>query len=454
MNRLFRYLRSIIYLNGDVDTRAASQVIRQNIYFRGPNVFILGCAIIIASVGLNVNSIPVIIGAMLISPLMGPIMGFGLGLGTNDTGLIRTALKNLAVMVTISILASTLYFLLTPLSLAHPTELLARTRPTVYDVLVALFGGAAGILETSRKEKGTVLSGVAIATALMPPLCTVGFGLATAQWHYAFGAIYLFLLNSILIALSTYLMVKYLHYPEMGVEVYIDGRPIEEDPQLLRRRSHRRGISIVMVIMILIVPSIWTAYSVIRENVFLKQANILLDTHKTIGHSYVYRSEIDESNQQIHLYLAGTRPTEDERKLFLAEASELGLNVDCIELHEDALSKGISEQVQSGWIKDLIDNKDEQIRVLQDRLALAEAHQSVVFPTEQITREIKTQYPEIETVRLAHAEQLDTVGNVVPSIWVYAVPRANQHLNDVQRQRLESWLQERLNTPDLQLRLE
>ena len=161
-----------------MDLEGAGASIRKNIYFRGPNVFILVCAIIIASVGLNVNSIPVIIGAMLISPVMGPILGFGFSLGVYDRHLLRESLRNFGVMVAVSILASTVFFLLSPLNMEHPTELLARTNPTVYDVLVALFGGFAGILENSRKERGTVLSGVAIATALMPPLCTIGYGIS------------------------------------------------------------------------------------------------------------------------------------------------------------------------------------------------------------------------------------------------------------------------------------
>ena len=180
--------RDRLNISSFIDVESAVENIRGSIYFRGPNVWILGTAIIIASVGLNVNSIPVIIGAMLVSPLMAPIMGVGLGLGTNDTGLIREALKNLLVMVVISIFASGLYFLISPLAMENPTELLARTNPTIYDVLIALFGGLAGIIETSRKEKGTVISGVAIATALMPPLCTVGYGLATLNLHYLFGA--------------------------------------------------------------------------------------------------------------------------------------------------------------------------------------------------------------------------------------------------------------------------
>ena len=200
------FVRSVINLSDYVDMDSANASIRKNIYFRGPNVFILACAIIIASVGLNVNSIPVIIGAMLISPVMGPILGFGYSLGVQDIQLLRDSLRNLAIMVAISIAASTLYFFLSPLRLEHPTELLARTNPTTYDVLIALFGGFAGILEISRKEKGTVLSGVAIATALMPPLCTVGYGLAILNWSYVLGALYLFLINSVFIALATYFM--------------------------------------------------------------------------------------------------------------------------------------------------------------------------------------------------------------------------------------------------------
>lgn len=163
------YLSDIVSLNDHIDTDKASQYIRSNIDFKGPNAYILAFAIVVASVGLNINSIPVIIGAMLISPLMGPIFGIGYGLGTNDTSFLKTSFKNLVVMVVISIIASGIFFLISPLELENPTELLARTNPTIYDVLIALFGGFAGIIEISRKEKGTVISGVAIATALMPP---------------------------------------------------------------------------------------------------------------------------------------------------------------------------------------------------------------------------------------------------------------------------------------------
>ena len=200
MPELFwRYLKRLADIRNDIDTDAAAEQIRRGIWFRGPNVWILAFSIIIASVGLNVNSTAVIIGAMLISPLMGPIIGIGLSLGTNDAELLKNAFRNFLVMFVISLLVSTLYFLISPLRLNNATELAARTSPTIYDVFIAFFGGLAGILENCRKEKGTVLAGVAIATAIMPPLCTAGYGLAHLNAHYFFGALYLFLINGVFI---------------------------------------------------------------------------------------------------------------------------------------------------------------------------------------------------------------------------------------------------------------
>ena len=213
---LGKLAKSTVNLAGYIDTEAAEKAIRNNIHFRGPNAWILAIAIIIASVGLNVNSIPVVIGAMLISPLMGPIFGLGLGLGVNDVALLKSSGKNLLVMVSISLAASFLYFMITPLSLSNPTELLARTNPTIYDVLIALFGGFAGILEQCRKEKGTVFAGVAIATALMPPLCTAGFGLASGNFNYFLGAAYLFFINCLFIMLATYISVQYFKFRQMA----------------------------------------------------------------------------------------------------------------------------------------------------------------------------------------------------------------------------------------------
>ena len=191
--------------------------VRKNVEFRGTNLYILIFAIFIASIGLNVNSTAVIIGAMLISPLMGPIIGIGVGAGINDIGLIRKALKNLGIAVLISVITSTVYFYLTPLHEAQ-SELLARTYPTLWDVLIAFFGGLTGIVAGSRKEKSNAIPGVAIATALMPPLCTAGYGLANGNLFYFVGAFYLFFINSVFITVSTFLIVRFLKYPKHQFE--------------------------------------------------------------------------------------------------------------------------------------------------------------------------------------------------------------------------------------------
>ena len=185
--------------------------IKKGVEFRGINLWVLIFAIFIASIGLNVNSTAVIIGAMLISPLMGPIMGIGLGIGINDFDLIKKAYKNLAIATVIGVATSAIYFLISPISDAQ-SELLARTTPTIWDVMIALFGGLAGIVATTRKSISNVIPGVAIATALMPPLCTAGFGLATGNLSFFFGAFYLYFINSVFISLSSFIIVRFLKF--------------------------------------------------------------------------------------------------------------------------------------------------------------------------------------------------------------------------------------------------
>ena len=278
------YMRDTANLTGQLDVDKAAANIRSNIYFRGPNVWILAFSIIIASVGLNVNSTAVIIGAMLISPVMGPIIGMGLGLGINDTKLLGDSFRNLLVMVIISLVASSLFFLLSPLNLANPTELEARTSPSIYDVLIALFGGFAGILEHARKEKGTVMSGVAIATALMPPLCTAGFGIAKGNWHFFGGAMYLFTINAIFIMFATYLACKYLHFHQKSFT----------DEQTARRT---RSI-ITAVVVLVTVPSIWSAFIMIRNNNFSTNAQNFVSENRMYARSYIYDYKIENGHKR------------------------------------------------------------------------------------------------------------------------------------------------------------
>ncbi|MDP2237763.1 MAG: TIGR00341 family protein, partial [Bacteroidales bacterium] len=216
--------------------------IKKGINFKGTNLWILIFAIIVASVGLNMNSTAVIIGAMLISPLMGPINGMGYSIATYDYELFRQSVKNFSFAILVSLIASTAYFALSPVSTAH-SELLARTSPTIYDVLIALFGGLAGIVAISSKQKGNVIPGVAIATALMPPLCTAGYGLATAQFDFFFGALYLFTINSIFIAIASVWISQLLKFPIRSI---ID-----------RGKKTKINRTITLVITIVLLPSIF-----------------------------------------------------------------------------------------------------------------------------------------------------------------------------------------------------
>ena len=352
MNRFQRYLRHIVNLEHDIDRVAAAAAIRKNIYFQGPNVIILACAIIVASVGLNVNSIPVIIGAMLISPVMGPIIGFGLGMGTNDTELMKNALKNFIIMVVISIVVASLYFLVSPLKLNNPTELLARTRPTIYDVLVALFGGVAGMLEHARKERGTVLSGVAIATALMPPLCTMGYGIASLNLAYIFGAMYLFLINSFFIALATFFMAKFLGF---------ESAPADD----FHLRRNRRVVAAVLLVMI--VPSIVSAIGTIRDNNFAINAERFVQNNKTIGSSYIFDHQVHLSgrSQMLDIYLAGEALDYTAKQILLKSAMSYGLHSDQIVFHEEAAVQNVNK---NEVIRDLNDHYLKKIQELNQTI--------------------------------------------------------------------------------------
>ncbi len=232
------------------DEQAVIEQVSNGVVFRGTNLWILIFAILIASLGLNVNSTAVIIGAMLISPLMGPIIGMGLSVGINDFDLLKRAVKNYLIATLISVVTATVYFFLTPLSEAH-SELLARTSPSLYDVLIAFFGGAAGVLALTTKSKGQVIPGVAIATALMQPLCTAGYGLATGHFNFFFGAFFLFFINTVFIALSTFLGVKLLRFHTAAVQ-----------PE---RMQHSRRVITIIVIITLIPAGIMTAGIIKKE---------------------------------------------------------------------------------------------------------------------------------------------------------------------------------------------
>lgn len=438
-NTVREFLKTTLNLTNDVDIPAASENIRKNIPFRGPNVYILIVAIIIASVGLNVNSIPVIIGAMLISPLMGPITGLGLGLGTNDRELVLFSIKNLLVMVGISLLAATLYFILTPLEIDNPTELLARTRPTIYDVFIALFGGLAGVLETARKEKGTVISGVAIATALMPPLCTVGYGIANLSWQYTVGALFLFSINCIFIAMAAYLMAKFLKFPMKTVE---------------QHRTRYFILSYALVIL-LVATSIFTGYHVIRENDFTKMANRFVKKNQNIGKTYIYDSQvnIDSKPYMLELRLAGETLNEDTKEMLLRDAESYGIMRSQIVIHEDATVQ-VDRFNETEIVKNLMAMNASNVQVRDDSIKVLNAqiahYKQQELPTRQLAEELQVQLPSIMRLTLAKGTALEQ--NVVTSEeQVVVVAHCSEMPSEEEKTRVYDWLKIRLQVEDLEI---
>ncbi|MCB9266996.1 MAG: TIGR00341 family protein [Lewinellaceae bacterium] len=370
---IIRDLRHFLKDRFNLDDDKASEQetieeIKKGVVFRGTNLWILMFAIMVASVGLNVNSPAVIIGAMLISPLMGPIMGIGLGVGINDLELIVKAFRNLAIAVAISVLTSAAYFWISPLNDAQ-SELLARTSPTLWDVLIALFGGLAGIVAGSRKEKSNAIPGVAIATALMPPLCTAGFTFTTAQWNYFFGAFYLFFINSVFISFSTYLIVRVLGF---RTKDFVDQ---------YRERRVRRLIAVFIILTI--IPSIYTTYRVVNQSIFERNAQqfvnqeMRFDNCQVIGKNFVD----EQGERRIEVTLFG-EPVGDDKLLELEKrlpnyhlpkarlVVRQGYNGnDTLDL---AAVEKMNLQMRSGIIEDLYKKNEEILRGKDDRIRLLE----------------------------------------------------------------------------------
>jgi len=298
------FIRKLLDLReGAEEKRVIIENVKDDGDFSSARFWTLVFAIGIASVGLNINSIPVIIGAMLISPLMGPIVSMGLALSIYDWGLLRRSLRNMLILTGISIGISALYFALSPITNAQ-SELLARTQPTIFDVLIAVFGGLAGFIGISRVKQNNVIPGVAIATALMPPLCTVGYGIGTLQMQFVFGAFYLFLINSIFICLSALLVASYLKLPK------------HEYPDEAKKKKVNRIITTIIIVIIL--PAAYTAYTFVQQNNFNQHSETFIQRVFTEqGHVVIYKNiEYTRTDKVIELAFLAEHFTEEQIQSF------------------------------------------------------------------------------------------------------------------------------------------
>ena len=355
--------------------------IRANTRVSGTNMWVLMFAIAVASIGLNVNSTAVVIGAMLISPLMGPIVGMGYGLAVGDTALIRQAVRNIMVFVAISLVTATLYFLLTPLKEAQ-SELLARTQPTLWDVLIAFFGGSAGIVALTRKEGGNAIQGVAIATALMPPLCTAGYGLAHGNWHYFLGASYLFAINCVFIAFSTLLFSKLLKLPRRGL--------------VTESKRRLQSIIITAVVLAVMIPSGYMASGLVRQEIFNTRANAAIATAKQQEGFFVLRKMLNHRENKVSLVVNGTGNAEKISALLVKSLEASGVKEPKVNV--------VYAGGDNAKIEELLASQNNPVQQ-QNELKEQQAYIDTVLAGKAsdiddaaVLKELKAQYPEAEKI--------------------------------------------------------
>jgi uncharacterized hydrophobic protein (TIGR00271 family) len=409
-------------------------IIDNGVTFRGTNLWILIFAIFVASLGLNVNSTAVIIGAMLISPLMGPIMGIGLGTGINDIALIKKAVYNYLIATVVALITSTLFFLISPLNEAH-SEILARTSPTIYDVLIALFGGFAGIIATSSTQKGNVITGVAIATALMPPLCTAGYGLATLRFNFFFGAFYLYIINTVFIALATFMIVRLLHFPYK----HLKNKKADDIAKRL----------VWLIVIITLIPSIYFGYDMIQQTKFTNNANRFINAEVHFQNIYLLNKKIDARERKITLTFGGEEV--DSAKIAALKMALKGYSLD----------PGRFEVKQGfAYLAETRNGEIEQVNLLTDALSIQEdkmKKQQELFDSikkqellgAQVFNEVKAQNPAVKSVIIQPSIiRADSAGIKKT---VVLLLKFSPHINARERARLESWLKARFQQQDISL---
>jgi uncharacterized hydrophobic protein (TIGR00271 family) len=426
MITLLRYLELRSELESFDEIHAT---IEKSIVFKGTNLWILVFAVIIASVGLNMNSTAVIIGAMLISPLMGPINGMGYSIATYNFPLFRRAAKNFSFAVGASVVASTTYFAISPVSTAH-SELLARTNPTIYDVLIALFGGLAGIIAISSKHKGNVIPGVAIATALMPPLCTASYGLASGQFGYFFGAFYLLTINTVFIAISSVAASQLLRFPI---------RTIVEDAQ---RRKVNRWISAIIIVTI--IPSIYFGYGLVQQETFSENAAMFTQSVSVFERNYLLKDEINPRTKTITLVYGGNSLTEEHKRLVRERAGDFSLDD-----AEVVIEQGLSFSEVQGTMNEMEQLKNETRRLtslLNEKDRQQDSIASRVLLGRQLLSESRSLYPSITTC--SFSETVEYGGTSAPPrrVAIVVFTTKGRPLKQSEKEKVRNWLQTRLSS--------
>ncbi|MDE6532761.1 MAG: TIGR00341 family protein [Muribaculaceae bacterium] len=438
--RFWSELMSYFKVGDDlVPQNEAEQSIRSGVSFKGSQLLMLVFAIFIASLGLNTDSIPVIIGAMLISPLMGPIMGMGLAIGIQDYGLLRRSLKNISMAIVGSLVASAVYFLISP-QYEGSSQLLARTSPSIYDVFVALFGGGAGILSIACKNKGQVMPGVAIATSLMPPLCTAGYGLATLQWHFFFGALYLFFTNMIFILFATLIAVKVMHYSKVVVQD--------------TRRSRRVQAIVYTIVFAMIGVSAFLTYQMIRKSIFIAEATSFIEKEMVFPNTQVlnHREYVERGKRYIDVTLIGAALPKDSLQLaMMNKLDSVGLGGTVLNIKQGFSMSNAPidesknfERFYSVMQQEIIGKQD----IIDSLRRVVAQHKAYSDESGRIAPEIKVLFPSVKDLALSRMVatsltpgQTDTVNMVFVN--------APAGLNQAERKKLMEYVMVRLGEEEV-----
>ncbi|MGB4094336.1 MAG: DUF389 domain-containing protein [Bacteroidales bacterium] len=423
----YKFLNNLKLTHQLEDPTSVYKQISEGVNFRGTNLWILMCSTLVCSVGLNMNSTAVVIGAMLISPLLGPINGIGYSIAVYDIKLLKKSLNNFSFAIITAFLSATLYFLITPISTAQ-TELLARTSPSIYDVLIALFGGTAGIIAMSSKTKGTVIPGVAIATALMPPLCTAGYGLATLQISFLFGALYLFTINSVFIALASLIFSKILKFP------------IHENATPARQKVIKRYVTLIIILTL--IPSIFLGNSLVQRERFMEKSKKYIDNVRVVDDKYLLDYSIDPQKKVITLIYGGTTLDEIDKELIANKLQNFDLKADVVIKQGFAIDQREYQEKEKFIIQ--ISGLEAE---LNKRNAIIDSIKSRPLLAKNLINELVIINSDITSCAIADTYVFDA-NNSIDSVTVILLGTKNESLslNIEEKEQIINWLKARLQS--------
>lgn len=431
------------------DESEAVKSIREGVEMKGATIWILIAAILLASLGLNVNSTAVIIGAMLISPLMGPIMGVGLAIGLGDFDLMKRSFKNYLVITLFSVVTATLFFLISPSVSEGQSELLARTSPTIYDVFIALFGGAAGFIALSTTKKGSVIPGVAIATALMPPLCTAGFGLATGNLLYFLGAFYLYFINSVFICVATFLGTRFMRFSRLK---YVD-----------KEREKKVRKYIVWVVVLTMIPAVYLTYGILNDTIYEGSVNRFVNEQLSFENAQVVDKKVEkrDGTKELRVVLVGKEVADST--IIMAQRRMADYNLGDTKL---VVLQGVSGQqaasmditsVRAQVLEDFYKNGEVK---LQQQAVLIDSIQGILnsyLTYDELARtlmpEMKVLYPQVTRFSLSRSLEM-SVDSARADTVTFAIILLNKRMDDREKAKMVEWMKARTNSKELRLLLE